>query len=177
MDNRSKALIGSWTQAIGTTLSAVADTPSIVTGEISSAIDLWGNVLQATGNALGADSIEEVNFGKIGDQVQSMGNLVLIIAILADASEEEQIQLNIKGSLVQAAGESLSFAEALESEQTMSAIYNVYGNLLEVIGNSMQAIAGMKKLRDEDHEWLDTLGGWVQAVGSVLTLVGTIKED
>lgn len=105
MDDRLKALFGSWVQATGTTVSAVGNTPSVSSDkELLANLALWGNVLQATGNALIADSIEKPSLSKIGNQVQSIGNLTIIVKFLIVVNEEIQNELNIKGNLLQAVG-------------------------------------------------------------------------
>ncbi|MGG3939596.1 DUF6944 family repetitive protein [Anoxybacillus kestanbolensis] len=53
--NQPKALIGSFTQAIDTVTSAIVSIPSL-SDKKQFALDLWGNVLQATENALEADA-------------------------------------------------------------------------------------------------------------------------
>jgi hypothetical protein len=61
MDNQSKQLIGSWTQAVGTVIAAFGSTPTIIIlEEMQEDLNLVGNVLQATGNALAADGIEKI---------------------------------------------------------------------------------------------------------------------
>ncbi|WP_233880080.1 DUF6944 family repetitive protein [Virgibacillus halodenitrificans] len=177
MDNRTKALVGSWIQAVGTTMSAISNTSLTIREEaFSSYLDLWGNVLQGTGNALVADSEEELSLDKWGNKIQSTGNLVNVVGFLADVSEEVETELNIKGNLIQSAGGSLSFADALNEDLTESSFYDIYGNLLQIIGNSMQGIAGIKELKSADGELINTIGGWIQAVGSILTLISTIKN-
>ncbi|MBO0994572.1 hypothetical protein IPU53_16295 [Bacillus sp. SD088] len=123
-----------------------------------------------------ADSEEEVSLDKFGNKIQAVGNLVVVVGFLADVSEKVETELNIKGNLIQAAGGSLSFADALNEELTEDAFYDIYGNLLQVIGNSMQGIGGIKNLKKSDGELINAAGGWIQAVGSVLTLIGTIKN-
>lgn len=44
----------------------------------------------------------------------------------------------------------------------------------------MQALSGVYQLEDEkdvDAQFLGVLGSWIQAVGSVLSLIGQIKEE
>lgn len=86
------------------------------------------------------------------------------------------MELNIKGNLTQAAGGSLSFADVLYEEPTEDTFYNIYGNLLQVIGNSMQGIGGIKGIKGADGVLINAVGSWIQATGSVLTLIGTIKN-
>ncbi|MGE7877276.1 DUF6944 family repetitive protein [Peribacillus muralis] len=59
MDSLFKETFGSWTQAIRTVISAVGGTPSDVLDEdFRKNLDLIGNELQATGNAILVD-VEE----------------------------------------------------------------------------------------------------------------------
>lgn len=139
-------------------------------------LDILGNEMQATGNALIADSQFEFTHDKVGSQVQSVGNLVNVAGFLLDVSEQVEIKFNIKGNLIQATGGSLSYMHALNEEQIpVISFYSIYGNLLQVIGNSMQSLSGILELRGEDGVIINTIGGWVQATGSILTLVATIK--
>src|SRR5690625_1919476 len=163
-------------QAIGTIISAIGNTPTIVRTEDSSRnLDLWGNVLQGTGNALIADSVEEITLDKIGNKIQTTGNMLIVFAFLRPVSEQVETELNIKGNMIQATGGSLSFVDALNEEMTVITLYDIYGNLLQIIGNSMQSIGGRKSLKENDGETINTIGSWVQAIGSVLTLMSTIK--
>ncbi|GGB40395.1 hypothetical protein GCM10011409_17430 [Lentibacillus populi] len=101
MNDRLKVLYGTWIQAIGTTVSAVANTPSLVNDQdLLAHLDLWGNVLQATGNALVADSEQYPSLDKLGNQIQSIGNLTNIVGFLVTVSEEIQAELNIKGNWI-----------------------------------------------------------------------------
>lgn len=65
MDNQLKVIFGSWIQAIGTVISAIGSTPSDENNkEFQFNLNLWGNVLQATGNAVLADVQEMITFEK-----------------------------------------------------------------------------------------------------------------
>ncbi|NYE04064.1 hypothetical protein F4694_000808 [Bacillus niacini] len=55
--NQLKELFGAWIQAIGTVTAAVGSTPSL-NDDTQESLNLWGNVLQGTGNALFADAQE-----------------------------------------------------------------------------------------------------------------------
>ncbi|MBY7141951.1 hypothetical protein KFZ56_02380 [Virgibacillus sp. NKC19-3] len=186
MGNRSKELVGAWIQAVGTTMSAVASTPMTAENQnispqfyedFSNHLDLWGNVLQSTGNALIADSEEGYSLSKVGNKVESTGNLVNVVGFLANVSEQLEIELNIKGELIQAVGGSLSLADTLNEELTEDTFYDIYGSLLQIIGNAMQNIAGIKELNASDSERIDAVGGWSQAIGSILSLIATIKSE
>src|SRR5699024_11755062 len=104
-------------QAIGTNMSAIGNTPTIIRAEYSATnLDLWGNVLQGTGNALIADAVEDMTLDKLGNKIQTTGNMVIVLAILTSVSERTETKLNIKGNMTQAVGGSLSLAHALNNE-------------------------------------------------------------
>ncbi|GAM14289.1 DUF6944 family repetitive protein [Mesobacillus selenatarsenatis] len=67
MENERKELFGAWIQASGTTLAAIGSTPlkNFTEGQLTS-FNLWGNELQALGNALIADSELYFTMEKIG---------------------------------------------------------------------------------------------------------------
>ncbi|GGB60907.1 hypothetical protein F3157_22865 [Virgibacillus dakarensis] len=84
--------------------------------------------------------------------------------------------IRLTSNLIQAAGGSLSLTDALSGELTTESLYDVYGNLLQIIGNSMQAISGIKELKGADDEMINTVGGWIQAIGSILSVIASYKE-
>lgn len=177
MDNNSKLLYGSWIQAAGTTISAVGSTPfTIFTDEQLNSFNLWGNVLQGTGNSLVADSEKTFTLGKIGNEIEAIGNLTIVAGILLDFNEITKQELDIKGNLLQAAGGSTALADALGEESSTEHIYNIYGNSLQVIGNSMQAIAGIVELTGSDGQKINTAGSWIQAIGSIIQAIGQSKD-
>jgi hypothetical protein len=189
MQNQNKELYGSWLQAIGTVISAIGGTPSKrISSDIQNSLDLWGNVLQATGNALIADAQQEASLEKIGNEIQSIGNSLVIAGIVIDFKEETQKRLIITGNWFQALGGATALGDELQEEiSKLYQIYNIIGNLLQSIGNSLQAIGGTYELKEnnpilvhdessENGQTLQISGGWIQAIGSVLSLLGQIKE-
>ena len=57
------------------------------------------------------------------------------------------------------------------------------GNLLQAIGNSLQAHSGVAEIKERDKHRnendstsLNVIGRWIQAVGSVLSLLGAIAD-
>ena len=122
--NQPKALIGSFTQAIDTVTSAIASIPSL-SDKKQFALDLWGNVLQATENALEADAETTDVLSVYGNGIQSIGN----ITVIADLLSKEGERLEITGNRLQ------SFADDWEDEQ--SSVFSLIGNLLQSIGNAL----------------------------------------
>lgn len=219
MDSQFKETFGSWTQAIGTVISAVGGTPSKVFDEdFRKNLDLIGNELQATGNAILADAEETWSLDKFGNQIQAIGNSTVILGLVIDFDEVTKQELIIKGNLIQALGGGTAVAGAYENPDEPEQALNVTGNILQAIGNSMQAIGGISELRNSilekdqendegekqendegkqeeneegkqkyqypdldekqtDAELIQTMGGWIQAVGSVLNLIGQLRSN
>jgi hypothetical protein len=171
MGNEFKATLGAWIQAIGTVLSAIGNTPiKSVSEDTLANIDIVGNELQATGNALEADAIKDPgNLTKIGNQIQSIGNLTVMSSLMIDFNEATKQELNIKGNLLQAFGGSAAVADSLDEERTLDELLSIYGNALQVIGNSLQAVSGILELNNEDSGDLNVIGSWIQVVGSILS--------
>jgi hypothetical protein len=176
MSNKEKAVFGAWIQAIGTVTAAVGSTPSkVLTDQQLENLNLWGNILQGTGNAILADTEETFNLNKIGNMIQAMGNTAVVTGIIIDFSESTKSLLDIQGNLLQATGGGAALADAFGEERSIEQLYNIYGNLLQVIGNSMQAIAGGMELRNEDPGNLNVAGSWIQAIGSIISAIGETK--
>ena len=202
MDNQLKQLIGSWIQAIGTVTSAVGSTHALINREDHRRdLNLWGNVLQGTGNALVADGIGRFSLDKVGNQTQAVGNTTVVAGILMPFEEETKQRLNINGNWLQALGGGVSAADAVDDEASLVTALNIIGNILQVIGNSLQAIAGTNELKgtkeqgrnsmaneqsyqyplsekptQNDSEELDMIGSWIQAVGSILTAIAQTRD-
>lgn len=186
MDNQLKVIFGSWIQAIGTVISAIGSTPSIVNNkEIQFNLNLWGNTLQATGNSVLADVQETINFEKIGNEIQAIGNSTIIAAMIIRFSEETEQGLTTKGNLIQALGGGVALGDDLGQKVSPVETLSIIGNILQIIGNSLQAIGGVFKLEknndsnetnNSDGESLEVIGGWIQAVGAILSAIGQTKE-
>ncbi|XXM70413.1 DUF6944 family repetitive protein [Lysinibacillus sphaericus] len=177
MGSEIKALIGSWTTATGTVVSAISNTPTeAVQDGIRIPIDIAGNELQAAGNALEADSIDEWNLEKAGLLIQSSGNLTIVAGLLFDMNKRNELIAIVKGNLLQALGGSAALSEALDGERTFLQLMDIYGQALQVIGNSLQAIAGILELNGEDNDDLNLAGAWIQATGAVLAALALTKS-
>ncbi|MDQ0484818.1 DUF6944 family repetitive protein [Guptibacillus hwajinpoensis] len=176
MNNEVKAVFGSWVQAIGTILSAIGSTPiKELSTDLLDSLNLIGNVMQGTGNALIADTIETETLDKLGNQIQAIGNSTVVTGILIDFTNEVKQILNIDGNWLQALGGGVSLADALGGERSTSALYSIYGNLLQAVGNSLQSISGIKELQGKEGQELNVVGSWIQAVGSVISAIGQTK--
>ncbi|MCU4824160.1 hypothetical protein OCA00_21305 [Bacillus cereus] len=209
MENQFKEIFGAWVAAIGTITSAIGSTPfDFISSNVRKDLNVYGNVLQAVGNALEADGQGEVSLEKIGNEIQSIGNVTVISGLIIDFKEETQIKLVIAGNWTQALGGLTALANEFEDTSDKDEHLNIIGNLLQSIGNSLQAIGGideLKSIRNEDQsnkegnvndvekdtntqvnnetneneegKLIDIIGSWVQAVGSVVSLIGQIREE
>jgi hypothetical protein len=196
MENQLKELFGAWIQAVGTVTAAVGSTPSL-NEDTQESLNLWGNVLQGTGNALIADAQEGFTLEKLGNEVQAIGNTTVVAGILLNISEENKLKLDISGNLLQAVGGGIALPEDLLDEPSTIRTLNIAGNVLQIVGNSMQALAGAEELKsirenkdkfkgyrenneskqDSSSEELAISGSWIQAVGSVISAIAQTKES
>lgn len=186
MENQLKELFGSWIATIGTVMAAVGSTPlEGLNDEIGENLDLWGNTLQATGNALMADAQEGFSLGKLGNEIQAVGNSTVIAGMVIDFKDQIKQRLIINGNWLQALGGSLALPDELMQEESIIRSLNITGNALQVIGNSLQAIGGIEELKDKNIEKknnrsndpsLEFIGSWIQAIGSILTAIAQTKE-
>ncbi|MGB7999492.1 MAG: hypothetical protein WCF60_05255 [Anaerobacillus sp.] len=176
LNNEVKGVFGSWIQAIGTILAAIGSTPiKEINSSILDSLNLIGNVMQGTGNALIADTIDPPSLDKLGNQIQAIGNSTVVTGILIDFDDKVKQLLDIDGNWLQALGGGVSLADALGGEPSASALYSIYGNFLQAVGNSLQAISGIKELNHEEATNINVLGSWIQAIGAVISAIGQTK--
>ncbi|MDD0821036.1 MULTISPECIES: DUF6944 family repetitive protein [Bacillus] len=202
-------MFGAWVAAIGTITSAIGSTPfEFISSNVRKDLNVYGNVLQAVGNALEADGQGEVSLEQIGNEIQSIGNVTVISGLIIESKEETQIKLVIAGNWTQALGGLTALADEFGDTSDKDESFSIIGNLLQSIGNSLQAIGGideLKSIRNKEHsnkersvndvkkdtdtqgknetneneegQLIDIIGSWVQAVGSVISLIGLIREE
>src|SRR5699024_1174451 len=133
---------------------------------LSPQLDLWGNVLQGTGTALIADSEEEFSFEKLGNQLESIGNMVSVMGILAPVSDEVKKELNEKGDIIETLGVSVSLPDELKEVLTLESFFDIYGHFLSVI-----------EIKEIDEGLVDMIAEWSQAIASILSLIGAMQVD
>ena len=182
MNQFSKIAVGTWIQAVGTVISAIGNTPSIkVDQEILEDLILWGEVLQATGNALIAEGQDDFSLDAVGNGIQSMGNVTEIAGIVIDSDEDTVLKLIISGNWLQALGSLVSFSYEYVMKSNAHQVYSIIGNLIQAIGNSMQALSGVYQLNTMDNPFsvqtLDVVGSWIQAMGSIISVIGQVLEE
>jgi len=193
MSNQMKEILGALLAAIGTVASAIGGTPTIyIQKRTLSDLNIIGNVLQAVGNGLEVDGQEELSLETIGNELQSVGNVTVISGLLIKFEDDNKQKLIITGNWIQALGGVTALGDELSDITDIDDLYLIAGNLLQAIGNSLQAISGINELKSDqidkgnekdrntegnDANYLGVIGGWIQAVGSIISLIGQIKEE
>jgi hypothetical protein len=190
MEDDFKLMFGAWTQAVGTVVSAIGSTPfPNVSDETLTDLDLIGNVMQGTGNALQADGTKGQPLEKIGNEIQAVGNSSCVTGIVIDFDEETKQRLAITGNWLQALGGLTVVGDQINKRLNGNQSLILIGNLLQAIGNSLQATSVTYELnvknkmynteREEEgiknSQTQQVTGSWIQAVGSVMCLIGQIK--
>ncbi len=175
MDNELKALFGSWVQAAGTVLAAISSIPSLpLEQKIKTDFSLIGNLMQATGNALLADSETEITLNKIGNEIQAFGNSTVIAGILIPFNEETKTNLSKQGNLLQALGSAAALPDLLIKEKSFINMLFIIETFLQSIGNSLQAVSENIE-QTETKEAVDFAGSWIQATGAVIQALAQTK--
>ncbi|MFE5430694.1 DUF6944 family repetitive protein [Peribacillus simplex] len=208
----SKGVLGSVIVAVGTITAAVGSTPSnIITGDLRNSLNMWGNILQAGGNALQAE-VQGDFLRTTGKEFQSIGNVTVFTGVVFDKNKQTSQKLFITGNWIQALGGFINVGHGLELTPFPGHPENIIGNVLQATGNSLQAMGGVKELNKientdksvkeqtegnssyrmegiyeygkaldneidkNDGEFQLVTGSWIQAIGSVISMIGTIKE-
>ncbi|HHT7239922.1 TPA: DUF6944 family repetitive protein [Bacillus cereus] len=169
-------IYGNVLQAVGNSLEADGQ------GEIS--LEQIGNELQSIGNVtvisgLVIDFKEETQIKLViaGNWTQALGGLTALADEFEDTSDKDE-SLNIVGNLLQSIGNSL---------QAIGGIYELKSNREERQYSQEDQVNDVKKNTDtqvnsvtdenEEGQLIDIVGSWVQAVGSVISLIGQIREE
>ncbi|KXG10683.1 hypothetical protein AT864_01274 [Anoxybacillus sp. P3H1B] len=182
MNNQWKEIVGYSLSAIGTMQAAIGNTPQFhLNKNLGYQLRLVGNVLQALGSALSADGQGMDSFEKIGDEIQATGNSTVITGMLVGDAWGEKIEqkLMITGLWMQALGSFVGLSDEFFDRTEDGRLENISGSLLQGIGNSLQAISGIQSLNENNSEsdLVGVAGSWIQATGSVLSLIGQIQEE
>ncbi|MGG4467760.1 hypothetical protein ABER68_07030 [Paenibacillus alvei] len=182
MNGHWKEITGSLLSTIGTIQAAIGSTPDFhLSKNQNYELRLVGNVLQASGSALSADGQGTVSLEKIGDEIQAVGNSTVITGLIlyGTSNTETEQRLIITGNWLQALGSFVGLADEFFDSTEMGRAENIIGNLLQGIGNSLQAVGGVQVLNTNNLNQGKTgvAGSWIQAAGSVISLIGQIQEE
>lgn len=153
MGSQEMEVLGAWVSAIGTISSAISATPMRrLKGKereewenISELLEFAGNSFQAIGNIISAFLGESSPLEVTGEIIQSSGNITVLFSLIkAKENIKKAIKLSITGNSQQAFGALLAALDELTDDEID--ITGVSGNILQSIGNTLQAIAGLIEL-------------------------------
>ncbi|UII57531.1 hypothetical protein LS684_08915 [Cytobacillus spongiae] len=181
MNSGVKEIVGAVLAAVGTVISALSVTPHLkLSDQLREGLDINGNVLQAVGNGLQAEGQGDFSLEKVGNEIQSVGNSLTIAGLIWDVSDSKKLNLIATGNWFQALGSLAAFADELEDASAEGKGLILIGNLLQGIGNSLQALAAKKEIilgEQLEIEELGVAGSWIQATGAVLSAIGQFKDE
>ncbi|MFF3023159.1 DUF6944 family repetitive protein [Gottfriedia sp. NPDC057948] len=199
MGGESKAIVGSVIVSIGTIIAAIGSTPSnYIKSSVRDDLSLIGNVLQATGNGIDAEA-EGTVLRAVGKETTASGNITVTSGLVFDIPKEASYKLFIAGNLLQALGLGVNVGEAIELEPFPGQSESIVGSITQIIGNTLQAFGwseALFELKEEnkqknigfyegylrksngqsESETIVATGSWIQAIGSVISVIGAIKE-
>jgi hypothetical protein len=150
MNSQWKEITGSLLSTIGTIQAAIGSTPYFhLDKNFIYQFRLIGNMLQASGSALSADGQGSVSLEKIGDEIQAAGNSTVIAGLIlyGTFNTETKQRLIITGNWLQALGSFVGLADEFFDSTEDGRAENIVGNLLQGIGNSLQAVSGVQALK------------------------------
>lgn len=168
-------LFSVWDETLGTILAAIGSTPSLKLTKAQEAnLSLIGNVMQGTGSALSAN-IGEQPLNIQGDKIQAIGNSLIVTENLLPFDEVTKTKLGAIGEFLQALGASLAIFYLYNSDDNKN-IPELYSTLLQTIGNSMQGLAGILKLKNKEWENVQFVGSWIQASGAIILAIAETND-
>ncbi|MCT1904978.1 DUF6944 family repetitive protein [Oceanobacillus sojae] len=182
MNNHWKEILGNSLSTIGTIQAAIGSTPQFHFNQNQSyQWRLIGNVLQALGSALSADGQGGPSLERLGDNIQAVGNSAVITGLLlyGTSDTEAEQKLIISGNWIQALGSFTGLADEFFDSTEEGRAENIIGNLLQGIGNALQAFSGVQVLYGNsiNQGQLGVAGSWIQTAGSVIALIGEFLEE
>ncbi|EJR99335.1 hypothetical protein BK735_21650 [Bacillus mycoides] len=152
MDNSSKQIFASVIVAVGTILAAIGASPlNFIKSNLREDLNLYGNVLQAGGNALQAEGQGNI-LRKIGKEFQAIGNTTVITGLVIDFKTQTKQKLFITGNWIQALGGFINVGHGIELTPFPGHAENLTGNILQATGNSLQAMGGIYELKKNGNE-------------------------
>ncbi|MGN1400163.1 MAG: DUF6944 family repetitive protein [Bacillus sp. (in: firmicutes)] len=164
-----------WWEAIGTIISALGTTPTFST-QLQNDLGIWGNVIQATATGVQADVSLAFNLNSLSNIVDAVGLTEEAAAsIYPFQNQNLQTIIILQGNEIQALSSNIAIVYALTQKMTVAQAYNLYGNIIQLIGLYVEIASNILTLRDGNTNTINALniaGNWIQAIGSVLVAIG-----
>ncbi|MGM9923532.1 MAG: DUF6944 family repetitive protein [Bacillus sp. (in: firmicutes)] len=171
--NNLKMTIAQWIEAGGTVLSAIGNTPiDFLSASFLYDINLIGDFLQVGATSVQIDAEDSLTFNSLGNITQVIGNTEEIAGYILFVNDQtEQNLLVNQGNAIQAVGVALSLTFFLEQQNNLVNMYNIYSNLLQIIGLGMQSLSSISTLSTDQSQTLNVIGNWIQAIGAILAAI------
>jgi hypothetical protein len=172
-----KALIGAWTDAVGTILSAYSEMRAFVgLDEYNNQLVAVGEGLQALGTMVVGTTTEDAPILFVGNWIDGTGAATSSYAAYlrqVQGENEDNVRLEILGDSLQALGSFFAaFGEYLRGEDVYT-----FASSLQSLGAVLEAIAGNYELANRtEARLLALIGSSIQALGSNLFAIAVTKE-
>ncbi len=98
---------------------------------------------------------------------------------MAHLIQKQNKKIIISGNWIQALGSFTALTDEFFDNTEEGRAENIIGNLLQGIGNALQALSGVQVLYGNsiNQGQLGVAGSWIQTAGSVITLIGEFLEE
>lgn len=175
----TKVVTGSWLDAIGTIISAIAEVRKLIgLNDVNNKLVVLGEAMQAIGAlVIGTVSTEDpLNF--TGNFIDGAGAATSSMAAYLQDQEQENgedsIRLGIFGDSLQSLGALLSALSDHLSGQDAYAL----GNLLQGFGAALEAIGGVYQLNNRENEaqLITTIGAIILSIGSNFNAINATRD-
>ncbi|MGN1386284.1 MAG: DUF6944 family repetitive protein [Bacillus sp. (in: firmicutes)] len=171
-NNQSDALntISTWGEAFGATLAAIGSTPIVfLNSDFLFNLNLIGETIQIGGITGQVEAENKVSYNSIGNVIQIGGISWDIGNFLTFRDQNTELQFHLRKSFsVQFVGVSVCLTYYLNQPQTLFTLYNIYANVLQLIGLSIKILSTLPFLSSKKSQTFSTVGNWIQAIGIIL---------
>ncbi|WP_019240682.1 MULTISPECIES: DUF6944 family repetitive protein [Bacillus] len=171
--NNTEMTIAQWVEAFGTVLSAIGNTPiEFLSSDFLYDINLVGDVLQVSATSVQLDAETKLTYNSLGNMLQIVGNSEEIAGYILFKNDQtvQNILVN-QGNAIQVVGIGSSLVFFLAHKRNLVNIYNIYANLIQMIGLSIQMLSTISTLTKEQSQTLNVVGNWTQAIGAILAAI------
>lgn len=178
-DDDNKLVTGAWLDAVGTIISAFAETRELVgITQFNNRLVAIGEGLQAVGTMLVGTVTTDNPLNFAGNWIDGAGaagsSIASYLKYLEPENREANIRLEILGDSFQSMGASISaLADHLAGEEALA-----FGNAAQGLGAGLEAIGASYRLKNlrEEGQTLITIGAIIQAFGANFNAIVITRE-
>lgn len=179
MTDNERLLLGSWIDAIGTDISAIAEIRNLAgINTINNKLVAIGEGLQAVGSLLIGTVTTDDPLNFAGNWIDGIGAATssygAYLQFLDEEDGEDNVRIEILGDSFQSIGSAISaYADHRIGEREYA-----LGNVLQSLGAGLEAIGALFELNGQERigQWIGTKGAIVQSMGSNYNAIVTTKE-